>query len=267
MSIFGLILGGAAGLIALRGPLGALLGTAVDRWRRQEAGAEPVDGMAIDGAAVDEAVVDGTSMDGVSPRLATKRVAFTIAAIALGAKMAKADGLVTRDEVDAFKQVFHISAEEMENVGRIFDQARKSPLGYEAYAQQIAGMFRRQPTVLEELLDGLFHIAKADGRVIEEEIDYLQDVAAIFGFDAAKFARIRASHLGADKTDPFVVLGVAHDAPNTEIKAAYRKLVRDNHPDRLIAKGMPKEFIDIATDKLAAINSAYERVARERGIP
>jgi DnaJ like chaperone protein len=154
----------------------------------------------------------------------------------------------------------------MQNVGRIFDQARKSSLGYEAYAEQIAGMFRRQPTVLEELLDGLFHIAKADGRVIDEEIEYLRSVSTIFGFDAAKFARIRASHLGADKTDPFVVLGVAHDAPNAEIKAAYRKLVRDNHPDRLIAKGMPKEFVDIATDKLAAINSAYDRVAQERGI-
>jgi DnaJ like chaperone protein len=180
--------------------------------------------------------------------------------------MAKADGLVTRDEVDAFKQVFHIPAEEAENVGRIFDQARNSSLGYEAYAKQVAGMFRRQPAVLEELLDGLFHIAKADGHVPDTEIEYLSGVAAAFGFDDAKFARIRASHLGADKSDPFVVLGVAHDAPNADIKAAYRKLVRDNHPDRLIAKGMPKEFIDIATDKLAAINSAYERVARERGI-
>lgn len=255
MSIFGIILGGTAGLIALGGPLGALLGAAaghaVGRWRRKKT------------KAASGEVLPAESGD---QRLATRRIAFTVAAIALGAKMAKADGVVTRDEVDAFKQVFHVPQDEMQNVGRIFDQARKSSLGYEAYAEQIAGMFRRQPTVLEELLDGLFHIAKADGRVIDEEIDYLRSVATIFGFDAAKFARIRASHLGADKTDPFVVLGVAHDAPNAEIKAAYRKLVRDNHPDRLIAKGMPKEFVDIATDKLAAINSAYDRVAHERGI-
>lgn len=255
MSIFGIILGGTAGLIALGGPLGALLGAAaghaVGRWRRKKTKA----------ASGEELPAESGDQ-----RLATRRIAFTVAAIALGAKMAKADGVVTRDEVDAFKQVFHVPQDEMQNVGRIFDQARKSSLGYEAYAEQIAGMFRRQPTVLEELLDGLFHIAKADGRVIDEEIDYLRSVATIFGFDAAKFARIRASHLGADKTDPFVVLGVAHDAPNAEIKAAYRKLVRDNHPDRLIAKGMPKEFVDIATDKLAAINSAYDRVAHERGI-
>ena len=262
MTIVGLILGGAAGAAALaklRGPLGTLLGNATGRWRRPKAGPPAVDGVApeIDGIAPD------TDAD---QRLATKRVAFTIAAIALGAKMAKADGLVTRDEVDAFKRVFHIPAEEAENVGRIFDQARRSPLGYEVYAEQIAGMFRRQPTVLEELLDGLFHIAKADGHVPDAEIEYLEGVAKIFGFDAPKFARIRASHLGPDKTDPFVVLGVAPDAANADIKAAYRKLVRDNHPDRLIAKGMPKEFIDIATDKLAAINIAYERVSRERGI-
>jgi DnaJ like chaperone protein len=228
----------------------------VGRWRRGDADEQPADGAAVDGVALDTA----------GSRLATKRIAFTIAAIALGAKMAKADGIVTRDEVDAFKQVFHIPPEEMDNVGRIFDQARNSSLGYEAYAAQIAGMFRRQPTVLEELLDGLFHIAKADGHVPDTEIEYLSGVAAAFGFDEAKFARIRASHLGADKSDPFVVLGVAHDAPNADIKAAYRKLVRDNHPDRLIAKGMPQEFIEIATDKLAAINSAYERVSRERGI-
>ena len=261
MTIFGLIIGGAAaGLIALRGPLGALLGGA--KRRRPDAGTATGDETTAD----DTALSVGDATAGGDPRLATKRVAFTIAAIALGAKMAKADGLVTRDEVDAFKQVFHIPAEEAENVGRIFDQARKSPLGYEAYATQIAGMFRRQPTVLEELLDGLFHIAKADGHVPEAEIEYLQGVSTIFGFDAAKFARIRAGHLGADRTDPFVVLGVPHDADNADIKAAYRKLVRDNHPDRLIAKGMPKEFVDIATDKLATINSAYERVARERGI-
>ncbi|MFM9843134.1 MAG: TerB family tellurite resistance protein [Dongiaceae bacterium] len=256
MSIFGIILGSTAGLIALGGPLGALLGAAaghaVGRWRKKK--------------KTKSATGDELPAQSGDQRLATRQIAFTVAAIALGAKMAKADGIVTRDEVDAFKQVFHVPQDEMQNVGRIFDQARKSSLGYEAYAEQIAGMFKRQPTVLEELLDGLFHIAKADGQVIDEEIEYLRSVATIFGFDAAKFARIRASHLGADKSDPFVVLGVAHDAANAEIKAAYRKLVRDNHPDRLIAKGMPKEFVDVATDKLAAINSAYERVARERGI-
>ena len=256
MSIFGIILGGTAGLIALGGPLGALLGAAaghaVGRWRKKK----------TKSASGDELPAESGDQ-----RLATRQIAFTVAAIALGAKMAKADGVVTRDEVDAFKQVFHVPQDEMQNVGRIFDQARKSSLGYDAYAEQIAGMFRRQPTVLEELLDGLFHIAKADGQVRTAEIDYLQSVATIFGFDAAKFARIRASHLGADKTDPFVVLGVAHERRMPRSRPSTASWCASNHPDRLIAKGMPKEFIDVATDKLATINSAYDRVRRSAGSP
>src|SRR5215831_8664567 len=150
MSVWGKIIGGAAGF-ALHGPLGALLGAAaghaIDKMREGRGGDDS------DGATATEAV------DGVDPRAATKQVAFTIAVIALGAKMAKVDGIVTRDEVDAFKQIFRVPDAEMENVGRVFDQARQSPLGFEAYARQVATMFRRQRTVLEELLDGLFHIA------------------------------------------------------------------------------------------------------------
>jgi len=255
MSIWGKIIGGAAGF-ALHGPLGALLGAAaghaIDKMRGGRTDELPGDAMA--------------TVDGTDPRAATKQVAFTIAVIALGAKMAKVDGLVTRDEVDAFKQVFRVPDAEMENVGRVFDQARHSPLGFEAYARQIAAMFRRQRTVLEELLDGLFHIAKADGRVTDDEIAYLKDVAGIFGFSETDFGRIRASHLGPDAADPYNVLGVTRETTDIAIKAAYRKLVRENHPDRLIAKGVPKEFVDVATEKLAAINAAYDKVAKERNL-
>jgi DnaJ like chaperone protein len=251
MSIWGKIIGGAAGF-ALGGPLGALLGAvaghAVDRLR--DDGGEP----------------DLRETDADDPRTATKQIAFTIAVIALGAKMAKADGVVSRAEVDAFKQVFHIPKQEQENVGRVFDQARKSPLGFEAYARQIAGMFRRQHVVLEELLDGLFHIAKADGKVTPEELDYLRRVAEIFGFDATEFERIRSGHLGVDKADPYAIVGVTREMSDQEIKSAYRKLVRENHPDRLIAKGVPKEFIELANEKLATINAAYDKIARERGL-
>jgi DnaJ like chaperone protein len=173
---------------------------------------------------------------------------------------------VTRDEVDAFKQVFRVPDDEMKTVGRIFDQARKSPLGFEAYAGQIAHMFRNQRPVLEELLDGLFHIAKADGRVPAAELDYLRKVAGIFGFSEHDFERIRAEQLGPDKADPYEILGVGRRSTDSEIKLAYRKLVREHHPDRLIAKGVPKEFIDVANEKLATINAAWDRISRERNI-
>jgi len=121
--------------------------------------------------------------------------------------------------------------------------------------------------VLEELLDGLFHIAKADGSVGEAELAYLREVARIFGFEEADFGRIREGHLGPEVGDPYAVLGITRSMDNAAIKTAYRKLVRETHPDRLMARGLPVEFIDLATRRLAAINAAYDRVSKERGIP
>jgi DnaJ like chaperone protein len=246
MSIWGKIIGGAAGF-ALGGPLGALLGAvaghAVDRHREETSEGVPID-----------------------DRGATRQIAFTIAVIALGAKMAKADGVVSRAEVAAFKDVFHVPPKELKNVGRVFDQARQDPGGFEPYARQIAAMFRKNHPVLEELLDGLFHIARADGQVHDAEIEFIREVAKIFGLSEADFARIREANVGPDKADPYTILGVARDASDEEIKAARRKLVRDNHPDRLMAQGVPKEFIEMATEKLAAINAAYDKIALERGM-
>jgi DnaJ like chaperone protein len=239
MSVWGKILGGAAGF-ALGGPLGALIG-------------------AVAGHAVDKMRAD-------EPGDATKGIAFTIGVIVLGAKMAKADGKVTLDEVAAFKEVFQVPAEELKNVGRLFNQARKDAGGFEPYAQQIGRMFRDNPAVLEELIDGLFHIARADGRVTDEELSYLERIAEIFGFRAAEWDRIRAGNMGPDAADPFEILGVARDAEDTAIKTAYRKLVRENHPDRLIAQGMPAEFVELANEKLATINTAYDRIRELRGL-
>jgi DnaJ like chaperone protein len=127
-------------------------------------------------------------------------------------------------------------------------------------------MFKKGHPVLEELLDGLFHIARADGRIHDSEISYLAEVARIFGFSEADFARIREANVGPDTADPYTILGVTREMSNEEIRAAWRKLVRDNHPDKLIAQGMPEEFVTLANQKLATINAAYDKVAKERGI-
>ncbi len=242
MTVWGKILGGAAGF-ALGGPLGALIGAAA--------------GHAVD--KMREPAQDGVADD------ATKKIAFTIAVVVLGAKMAKADGQVTRDEISAFKEIFRVPPHEMKNVGRLFNRARSDADGFEPYARQIGRMFRDNPAVLAELLDGLFHIARADGTVTPDELEFLEQVAHIFGLDAADWDRVRAANLGPDKADPYNILGVARDASPDEIKAAYRKLVRENHPDRLVAQGMPQEFVDLANGRLATINAAYERVGPRRG--
>ena len=253
MSIWGKILGGAAGF-ALGGPLGALIGAAA--------------GHAVDmiNSTGREAVIATADEAGVDERAGTRQIAFTIAVIVLGAKMAKADGRVTREEVAAFKQVFHVPPEELGNVGRLFDQARKDSAGFETYARQVARMFPRKSKVLEELIDGLFHIAKADGVVSKEEVGFLEQVAQIFGFSAADFERIRHAHIGPDRADPYTILGVTRAATDAEIKAAWKRAVRENHPDKLVAKGLPKEFIEVATEKVARINAAYDEIAKARGI-
>lgn len=267
MSIWGKIVGGAAGF-AIGGPIGALIGAvaghAVDAFR--DAQLAPVGGAQQDRFAEppnEAARFPGEDGDERAP---TRQIAFTIAVIVLGAKMAKADGIVHRLEVEAFKEVFRIPPHEMRNVGRFFDRARNDAEGFEPYARQIAGMFRRGSPVLEDLLDGLFHIAKADGSVDEQELAYLRRVAAIFGFAGPAFERIRAGHLGPDKGDPYEILGVQRSMSDADIKAAWRKLTRENHPDRLVAQGLPTEFVALATEKMATINAAYDRIAKERGI-
>jgi len=186
--------------------------------------------------------------------------------IALGAKMAKADGVVTKDEIDAFKEVFIIPQEEMKNVARVFNLAKRDVAGYDAYAQQLGTLFEDKPDVLENVVDGLFHIAKADNVVHDSELAYLRDVAGIFGFEEQDFERIRARHVELDKTDPFAVLGLERTAKNDDIRRVYRRLVRDNHPDQLVARGVPEEAVEIANRKLAAINAAYDQIAKERGL-
>jgi DnaJ like chaperone protein len=251
MSIWGKIIGGAAGF-ALGGPLGALFGALA--------------GHAVDRHVETEGGTEGAGAATLEDRSATKQIAFTIAVIALGAKMAKVDGQVSRSEVAAFKEVFQVPAHETANVARVFDLAKRDARGFEPYAQQVARMFKKGHPVLEELLDGLFHIARADGQVHAAELAYLAEVARIYGFSETDFARIREANLGPDKADPYTILGVTREMSNDEIRAAWRKLVRDNHPDRLIAQGLPEEFVSLANEKLATINAAYDKVAKERGI-
>ena len=238
MSIWGKIAGAAAGL-AVGGPIGAIIGAvaghyAIDRDRREITQAD-------------------------------RQVAFTIGVIALGAKMAKADGVVTRDEVAAFRQVFQVPKAEIENVARVFNLAKRDTAGYEAYAGQLAQLFGPHSKTLEDVLDGLFHIAKADGVVHPAELRFLSHVARRFGYAEADFARISARHVKPDESDAYVVLGVSRETSDNEIKKSYRALVRENHPDQLVARGVPEEFVVIANERLARINDAYDRIQKERG--
>ncbi len=197
-------------------------------------------------------------------RAPERSVAFTIAVISLGAKMAKADGLVRPAEVTAFRQVFQIAPEDEAAAARVFDLARQDVAGFDAYARQIARMFAASPQVLEDILEGLFHIALADGRYHEGEEGFLRRVAEIFGIAPLAFDCIEARHLSGRARDPWQVLGVPRDADLATVRARWRTLVRANHPDKMIARGLPVETVNLANARLAQINTAWEEISARR---
>jgi DnaJ like chaperone protein len=214
-----------------------------------------------------QALAKGESLANVFDRLRgppERSVAFTIAVIALSAKMAKADGRVTRDEVTAFRDVFQIPPEEEKNAARIFNLARQDVAGFEDYAARIARMFADAPETLCDLMEGLFHIAAADGVYHPDEDVFLGRVAAIFGLDEARFRALRARYVQGERPDPWSVLGVSADMPMAEIRAAWRAQVRDCHPDRLRARGVPDEAVRLAERRLRDINNAWEEITAMR---
>lgn len=215
-----------------------------------------------------QALANGAGLSTVFDHLRTppeRSVAFTIAVIALSAKMAKADGLVTRDEVTAFREVFRIEQDEEQNAARVFNLARQDVAGFEEYAVRIRRMFDRERDTLCDLLDGLFHIALADGDYHPDEDRFLARVAELFGLDEAEFRATRARFVSDARPDPWSVLGVTSDMPMDEIRTVWRKLVRDCHPDRMQARGVPPEAVKLAEKRLTDINRAWDEINAARG--
>lgn len=233
MSIWGQLLGAAAGLLLVGGPLGALARAALgpNGEQRRELRARK--------------------------RCERQQVAFTVAAIALAAKMARADGYASDHEFATFRRLFHVEESERANAERFYRLAKRSTQGFEAYAMQAAELLGPASPTLEDLLEALFLIAMSDRVAHPEELAFLDEVAVRFGFDAAAYARIKARYIAPGEDDPYVVLGVEPGASTDVIRAAYRALVKRYHPDRHMAEGVPPEFIRVAEDRMAAINAAY----------
>jgi DnaJ like chaperone protein len=236
MSIWGK-LGGAGLGLTVGGPIGALLGAFAGHYLVDREGA----------------------VLGTPPR----DVILTTGLVALAAKMARADGVVAPSEVAAFERVVVIDDSDRAKVASLFRLAQATTDGYEAYAGQLARAFADEPQLLDDVLDGLFLIAEADGAVHQAELAYLREVARIFGRTDAWFETVLSRHVRLPN-DPYCVLGVDRDLEFDAIKTHYRRLVRELHPDREIARGLPPEAVRIATERLAAINAAWERIERER---
>lgn len=215
------------------------------------------------------ALAKGEGLAAVFDRLRTppeRTVAFTIAVIALSAKMAKADGRVTRDEVAAFREVFAIPRGEEQNAARVFNLAREDVAGFDDYARRIRRMFDDGHHTLVDLTESLFHIATADGRYDAGEDEFLAEVSRIFGLSACEFRGIRSRFVPDAHADPWDVLGMEPGAHLDDVRAAWRRLVRELHPDRLAARGVPEEAVKLAEKRLVAINRAWEEIRRTHAL-
>ncbi len=189
---------------------------------------------------------------------------FSAAVTALGAKLAKADGHADPGEFHAFSEVFQPQAGAARDVERLYDLARQTTRGFESYARKIGRRYRNCEGLLEDVLAGLFHIAKADGVVTADELAYLERVAQLFKLSPLTFRRIRAEQLGAAADDPYVILGVAADAPDEEVRVAWKRALSQSHPDRVSSLDLPPEYLEAAHARSAAINAAFGQVMRER---
>ena len=243
MSIWGKIIGGTTGF-ALGGPLGAIIGIII-------------------GGSFDRSARKFSSSNQISQQ--QKQNVFALCIIVLSAKIAKADGQVTKEEIYTFKEKFNIQAEEMSEVSKIFNEAKKSSFGFKNIADQVGNLFSDNKVLLEQLLNNLFYIAEADGLTSINELEVLRSISQSFHFNETDFQRIFHSRLNNKESDPYKILGVTREDSDNNIRKKWIELSKEHHPDYLIAKGMPKEFIKEANKELSSINLAYDKIKELRG--
>ena len=237
MSIWGSLIGGFVGF-SFAGPIGALIGSMI-------------------GGRISTA-----RRSGFQQSFARSQQTFAISLIILTAKLSKADGYVSREELVAVKQKLKIPEHEIDQVGKIFNKAKEDSLGYEPYAQQIAQIYRNNPAVLDEVINTLFYIAEADSNVSDSEIAMIRDIAKIFGLSESQFEGIKESRKSSDKLNPYVVLGCDPNDDFSVIRKKYLILSKEHHPDILVSKGVPQEVIEESKKKMRAINSAFDQIEK-----
>jgi len=237
MSIWGSLIGGMVGF-SLGGPFGMLLGSLI-------------------GGKISRARSRGNFGAFAQPQQI-----FALSLIVLSAKLSKADGNVSHEELVAVKDKLKIPENEIDQVGKIFNKAKEESTGYEPYAKQIAQIYKGNINVLEEVINILFYIAEADGEISSSELTMIENIAKIFGLNQVQFNSIRESRKGSDKLNPYIVLESNPDDDLLSIRKKYLKLSKENHPDLLMSKGVPQEVIDESKNKMRAINSAWDQIQK-----
>ena len=180
----------------------------------------------------------------------------------MSAKLSKADGQVSKEELVAVRDKLKIPDNEIEQVGKIFNKAKEESTGYEPYAQQISQIYKNNPNVLEEVINILFYIAEADGNISQSELNMIQNIAEIFGLNDTQFNSIKESRKSSDKLNPYIVLGCNPDDNLQNIRKKYLNLSKEHHPDLLMSKGVPQEVIEESKKKMRSINSAWDQIQK-----
>tara|TARA_Y100001970_G_scaffold235163_1_gene293974 strand:- start:1378 stop:2103 length:726 start_codon:yes stop_codon:yes gene_type:complete len=237
MAIWGSLIGGMIGF-SLGGPFGMLLGSLI-------------------GGKISRAKARAGFGSFAQPQQI-----FALALIVLSAKLSKADGQVSKEELVAVKDKLKIPENELDQVGKIFNKAKEESTGYEPYAKQIAQIYNGNINVLEEVINILFYIAEADGNISKSELIMIENIAKIFGLNKTQFNSIKESRKSSDKLNPYIVLESKPDDALGVIRKRYLKLSKEHHPDLLMSKGVPQEVIDESKAKMRAINSAWDQVQK-----
>ena len=237
MSIWGSLLGGVIGF-SFGGPFGALLGSFL--------------GGKI--SKLNSSKIIGNQQN--------SQEVFALSLIILSAKLSKADGHVSKEELIAVKDKLQIPDSEIDQVAKIFNKAKDESTGYEPYAKQIAEIFRGNLNVLEEVINILFYIAEADGHVSSDEETMIANIAYIFGLSQKQYQSIKESRKTSDKLNPYIVLESQPTDDLKTIRKNYIRLSKEHHPDLLISKGVPVEVINESKNKMRSINAAWDQVQK-----
>ncbi len=237
MSIWGNLIGGYLGF-SIAGPIGALIGSIIG------------------------GKISSARRKGFQQNFINHKQVFAVSLVILTAKLAKVDGQVSKEELVAIKEKLKIPDNEIDQVGKIFNKAKQDSMGFEPYAQQIAKIYEKNPAVLDEVINVLFYIAEADGRVSRSELSMIKNIGNIFGISDSQFEGIKESRKGSDKLNPYIVLGCNPKDDLSTIRKKYLQLSKEHHPDVLISKGVPKEVIEESKKKMRSINAAFDKIKK-----
>ena len=248
MSWFGKIMGGSVGFM-LGGPIGALVGASLGH------------------ALIDDKTRSGLVESGRLTGQEQRQAVFFTATFAMLGKMAKADGRVCENEINVVRSFMHdklqLDGPAQQFAISVFNEAKDNSTSFEEYARQFGQVFQQEPQLRMMFYEMLFTIALADDVLHPAEEKILREAPVLLGLHADVFTTVKRQFVN-DLSHHYAMLGLENDAEMADVKKAYRKLVSEYHPDKVVSKGLPEDFTRFAEEKFREINEAYEAIQQAK---